>query len=476
MLKQKARTAILWAGGDVMVRQGIQTFVAIALARLLTPEIFGTVALLSIFVALAELFVDSGFSSALIRKQDVTHADESTVFWFNLAIGVAVALILLAIGPWIAWFYSLPILTPLAAVMALNIVLSALGSLQGALLNKKLDFRSRMRINVAATVASSVTAVSLAWGGFGVWSLAAQAVSATAVSTGLLWILSPWRPGWIFSLGSAKELFGFGGYLLLSGVVAVVYDHGYSLLIGKFYGTRDLGFFGRAGNVQQIPAGLLAGIISRVTYPLLSAASGDKVQMMRAVRMAVRSAMLVNVPMMLGLFAVARPLVPILLGSQWTPIVPLLQVLCLYGIFWPLHVINLDALLAQGHSRLFLRLTLMKNMGGAVFLLTGSYFGLLGLAWAQVLYGVIAFFINAYYTGKILGYGALDQLQDMLPVTLVSVFMAGVVLYAGSQWPTESPLKLISMVAVGAGVFFLVAFAVKLVAMHEALKILRGAR
>jgi O-antigen/teichoic acid export membrane protein len=457
------------------VRQGIQTLVSIALARLLTPEAFGTIALLALFASLADVFVDGGFSAGLIRKRDATIADESTVFWLNIAIAVACALLMVGVAPMVSRFYGLPVLRPLMVVMALNVILTALASLQGTLMDKRLDFGLRMKIGAAAKFSSAVTAVWMAWDGFGVWALAAQTIASTVVTTALFWTFSSWRPAWTFSLASAKELFGFGGYLLISRVIGVVYDRGYSLLIGKIYGTRELGIYGRADNLQQIPAGLLGKMISTITYPLFSIAAGDKARLRRGVQAAVRSSMLVNVPMMLGLLAVAECLVPVLLGPQWTEAVPLVRILSLAAILWPLHVINLDALLARGHSRLYFRLLLIKNLVGTLVLVGFSYlFGLMGLAWAQTLLSAAAFFLNAHYTGKHLGYGPLDQLRDIFPIVAVSSIMAATVFATASVWPGESALKLAVLIAVGGGVFLAAAFGAKLSAVEEALNILGG--
>jgi O-antigen/teichoic acid export membrane protein len=473
MLKQKARTAVFWSGGDILLRQSIQTVVSIALARMLTPEAFGAVALLSLFTAMADILVDSGFASALVQKQNATIADETTVFWLNLGIGVAASIVLLCIAPSIARFYRLPVLTSLMAAFALGVVLSALGSIQATLLVKRLDYRLLVKVSAGAKLCSGAAALWMAWRGWGVWALAVQSVSATAVATALLWAMSPWRPAWVFSLRSAKALFGFGGYMLLTALLNAAYERGYSLLIGKFYGTRELGYYGRADSLQQLPSGLLSGLISRVTFPLFSAAR-DRAQLQRGVRLAIRSAMLINVPVMLGMLTVASPLVPLLLGSQWKPVVPLLRILCLAGVLAPLQVINLDALRAQGHSRLFFRLTVIKTALGCALVVVGSFFGPIGLAWSQVVTAALAFPISAHYTGTLLGYGAVAQLRDIFPVMVISTAMALSVAWTGSLWVEDSALKLATMVGLGAGIFFAIAFSVRLASMREALALARG--
>src|SRR4051812_22908403 len=221
----------------------------------------------------ANRFVDSGFSSALIQSQEVTHADESTVFWFTVISGAVVALALLAAAPVIAGVFSLPILIPLTEIMALGIFISALGSIQATLLTKKLDFRTQMKVGGIATIISGVIAITMAWRGYGVWSLAAQAITASAVTTMLLWFFSEWRPAFIFCRGAVKRYFGFGGFLLLSGLVDCLYRRSYTLLIGRFYGVSELGFYNRAYDTQQLPASTLSDVLAKVAFPVFSSAA-----------------------------------------------------------------------------------------------------------------------------------------------------------------------------------------------------------
>jgi O-antigen/teichoic acid export membrane protein len=477
VLKAKALSATLWSGADIFLRQGLQFAVSIALARLLSPEAFGTIALLYLFVGIASAFVDSGFASALVQRRDVTHADESTVFWFNLIAGAVMAAGLWAAAPAIAGFYALPLLTPLTRLMAVNVWVSSMGSIHGTLLVKNLEFRTQMKIGAIAAVLSGAVAVAMAWKGFGVWALAAQVLSSTIVTTVLLWVCHPWRPAATFSLASARRLFGFGGYLLASGLLDIIYTRGYTVLIGKLYSIRDLGFYNRADGTKQLPVGILTGVVGRVAFPIFSAAADDAARLRQGVRLAVRGMMLVNVPMMLGLAAVARPLVLTLLGPQWLPAVPMLQVLCLAGVFWPLHVINLNVLMAQGHSRLFFRLEVVKKLLGLVLLLAGALFGVMGIAWSQVVFGGVGFTINAYYTSRHLGYGAVEQTRDTLPVIAIALPMAAGVYWAGDLAAGLSPIAALLWQTVLGAVFFLGAgWVSRLAALQDALHLIRPPR
>ncbi len=453
MLKQKAITATLWSGADIFLRQGLQFVIAVVLARLLSPEEFGTIALLYLFVGLAGAFVDSGFSAALIQRQDITLTDESTVFWFNLGTGALMAAALWLLAPWIADFYGMPILVPLTGVLALNLFVSALGSVHGTLLTKRLDFKTPMKIGAIATTVSGAAGILMAWQGYGVWALAMQTLISTSLTTLMLWAFNTWRPVHEFSLTSARRLFGFGSYLLMSGLLDVAYNRIYTLLIGKLYGVRELGFYNRADSTKQMPVGVLTGILSRVALPIFSTASGDKEKLRRGMRHALRGMMLINVPMMLGLMATAEPLVHTLFGEQWLSSVPPLQVLALAGLLWPLHVINLNVLMAQGHSRLFFKLEVVKKLVGTVLLLIGAACGVMGIAWSQVVFGVVAFGINAHYTRIHLNYSAWQQIQDFLPALLISVVMAFLVYGLGRLLPWNAGLELMAQVLTGVALF-----------------------
>ena len=471
-LKSRALSATLWSGADILMRQGLQFGISIALARLLSPEEFGTIALLYLFTGIASAFVDSGFSSALIQRQDITHTDESTVFWFNLAIGALVTLSLWTAAPLIAGFFVLPVLLPLTGLLALNIFLSALGSIHGTLLTKHLNFRVQMKIGAFTSLISGAISITMACYGYGVWALAAQTVVATSLGTLLLWCISPWRPALVFSKKSVRELFGFGGYMLASSLLDIIYNRSYTILIGHFFGVRELGFYNRADGTKQLPVGVLTNILSRVALPIFSKAAQDKAQLRRGVQLALRGMMLINVPLMLGIAATAEPLVLTLFGTQWLPAVPFLQVLSLGAVLWPLHVINLNVLMAQGHSHLFFRLEVIKKILGTALLVAGTFYGVMGIAWGQVIFGVLAFVINAYYSQRFLDYGVFSQTRDFLATLTISVVMALAVYWASTQtyllpMPLLAPVQLILLIVLGLIIFIGFAFLFRLTALRD---------
>jgi O-antigen/teichoic acid export membrane protein len=467
MLKRRALSATLWSGADIILRQGLQFVVLIVLARLLSPSEFGTVALLALFTGLAAVFVDGGFSAALIQRNDVDHTDESTVFWFNLAAGAAAAICLWAAAPCIAGFYHVKVLLPLTEAMAANVFVGSLGAIHSTLLSKRLDFFSQMKVGCIAALISGATAILLARAGYGVWALAAQVLTMTAATTCLLWLFNPWRPAWVYRRASMRKLFGFGGYHLASSLLEMAYARLYTLFIGRYYGVRELGFYNNADSTKQLPGGFLSSVLTRVSLPMFSAAAHDAAMLQRGTQLAVRGMVLLNAPMMLGMAGAARPLVVTLFGTPWLPAVPILQVLCLAGLFWPLHVINLNVLMAQGHSRLMFRLEVAKKLLGVVLLVPGAIYGVMGIAWSQVVFNLIAFVINAYYTGRLLGYGARAQFRDILPVFCVAALVGGGVYGVSIRWRYDTPLMLLGLILIGAAAFFAVASIARLDALHD---------
>jgi teichuronic acid exporter len=467
MLKQEAVSATVWSGADMLLRHGLQFGVSITLARLLSPAEFGTVALLYLFTGLAGAFTDGGFSAALIQNQRITHEDESTVFWFNAALGTLAALLLCGVAPWISRFYGIPILVPLTRVLALHVFISALSSIHKTLLTKRLNFSKQMIVGAIATVVSGVLAVGLAFRGFGVWALAAQILTSTAITTVLLWVVNPWRPQLVFRLASVRKLFGFGSYLLMAALLDVSYNRLYTVFIGKLYGVRDLGFYNRADGTKQVPTGLLSTVLSRVAFPIFSTAAFDKEKLRRGVRHAIRGTMLINAPMMLGLLATAEPVIRTLYGPRWLPAVPALKVLCLAGMLWPLHVINLSVLTAQGYSHLFFRLEIAKKVVGVTLLIAGAHYGVIGIAWSQVAFGLLAFFINAHFTRAVLGYSGWQQTCDFAPVLGASAFMGLVVAFVGIMWRGPAGLELPLQIVIGILIFVAICVTFRLEAFQE---------
>jgi len=396
------------------MRQGVQLIVTIVLARILTPEDFGVVAMLALFTGMAGLFIDGGFSAALIQRQQTTHEDETTVFFFNLAMGLVMALSLCAAAGWIAGFFGQPVLQYLTYAMAFNLLLNSASSIHSTLLNKEMDFRRLAKVGAVSSLVSGVVAVYMAGEGFGIWSLAGQVVSSGAVSLVLLWWWHPWRPAWTFSFTSLHSLFRFGGYEVAAAATDIFSTNLHLILIGKMYSVGEAGLFERAQRTQQLPITLMMNVINRVAFSAYASISSEKERLARGLRQAQTITMFVNVPVLAGTIVLAQPLVLTLFGEQWLPCVPILQVLGLGGLLWPMHVLNLNILRAQGRSDLFLRITLLKKMFAITVTVVSAFFGIMAIAWAQVVITLFAYFVNTHYTGEFLGYGGRKQLGDQL--------------------------------------------------------------
>ncbi len=469
MLKVRAKTAVVWSGLDIFMRQGIGFAISVVLARLLGPEEFGIIALLSFFMGIAWVFVDTGFSAALIQKQDTTHEDESTVFWFNMATGMLMFLVLFLAAPWIAYFYELPVLLPLTVAMAFNILFSAASSVQNALLNKRLDFKTPMKIGAVSTVLSGGIGLYMAWKGYGVWALAIQSLVANLTSTLILWSLSRWRPAMIFSWNSFRCLSRVGGYLLLSRIFDMVYRRGYALVIGKLFGLSELGFYNRAESTSRLPNAIITGIVSRVVFPLFSAVSNDANRLRRGTRGAIRSIMLVTAPVMFGLAALAEPFMELVFGNKWLPAAPILQVLCFAGLLLPLHIVNLNVMKAMGHAKLFFRLEVIKKTIGISLIILGSFYGIMGIAVSMLIQSIIELIINTNYTGKQIGYGLLEQVGDCLSTIILSGLMAGMLFSLDSFFQYDGALNLLLLVTLGGGVYITSNLLLGVVAFKEAM-------
>ena len=471
--KFRTARALVWSTVNQVGLQGVQLVVGIVLARLLLPAEFGLVAMLTIFMSLAQSFVDSGFGAALIQRSKLELADTSTVFYFNIAVGLILAGLLAIAAPAIASFYDQPTLTSLTRVLALNLVINAFGVVQTNLLTKQLEFRGQTVVAVTGVTVGGAVAIVMALQGLGVWSLVGQSLVSNAVRTTGLWFVSDWRPARIFSLSSLRSMFAFGSRLLASGIIFNVVDNMHSLVIGKLFAANQLGLFTQARRLQGSASTGLANIISRVTFPAFSEVQRDDVRLRRGVQKALITAVFINFPIMIGLAACAKPLISIFLTDKWLPCVPYLQLLCVVGLAYPLHVVNQNLLVAKGRSDLFLRLEIIKQ-GLVISGIALTWpFGVSGLICGQIVVSITCFYLNSYYTGKLIGYSFWKQTRDIAPYLGASAMM-GLLVYAATLFPVDGPGSLLAtQVIAGALTYFVASWALKLSALTEILTLLR---
>ena len=360
-LKQKAAKGVLWSTIERFSVQGVQFLIMIVMARLLTPHDYGIIGMLAIFIAVAQSLIDSGFSQALIRKQNRTETDNNTVFYFNIVVSGLLYFILYISAPFVADFYNTPQLCPVMRVVCISIIFNSLAVVQRALLTIKIDFKTQAKAALTAAVTSGVVGITMAYHGFGVWSLVTQQLLNLGINTSLLWLLSKWRPRLIYSWQSFHELFAFGSKLLASGLLDTIYRNIYPIVIGKLFSASNLGHYTRAHQFSEFPSSNLTGIIQRVTYPVLCEIQNDDARLAGIYRKFLKLSAFIIFPLMIGLSSVSRPFISIMLGQQWEFCGQLLQIICFSMMWYPIHAINLNLLQVKGRSDLFLRLEIKEN-------------------------------------------------------------------------------------------------------------------
>lgn len=427
-LKSKTVKGVIWSSIERFSTQGVQFLIMIIMARLLTPKDYGLIGMLAIFLAVAQSLIDSGFSQALIRKQDRTDVDNSTVFYFNIVVSSALYLILFIAAPFVADFYNQPELTSVMRVVCLGVILNSLAVVQRALLTVRIDFKTQAKASLSAAVISGCIGIVLAYCGFGVWSLVVQQLLNLSVNTLLLWIFSKWRPIAVFSWKSFHELFAFGSKMLASGLLDTLYRNIYPIVIGKLFSASSLGHYTRAQHFSEFPSSNVTGIIQRVTYPILCGIQDETERLEAVYRKFLKLSAFIIFPLMIGMSAVARPFIDIVLGTQWGFCGQLLQIICFAMMWYPIHAINLNLLQVKGRSDLFLRLEIIKKILGITVLCITAPFGLVVMCYGQIFNSIVALVINTYYTGKLINVGFIRQMKDLLPTILLSLTMFGAIL------------------------------------------------
>ena len=432
-LQNKTLSGLFWSFLENFAKQGVNFIIGIVLARLLLPEQFGLIGMIMVFIAISYSFTDSGFTQALIRKQNCTNVDYATVFFFNLLVGFAFAILLILSAPLIASFFNEPKLTNIVRVISSVLIIDSFTIVQRARLTKRIDFKLQTKVSLAADVIGGITAIILAYMGYGVWSLVTRLILSKAINSTLLWIYNQWKPIFTFSKDSFKEMFSFGSKLMVSGLLNTLYKNIYTLVIGKYFSASELGYYTRADQFKNLPSQNLTGVIQRVTYPVLAELQGDKEILKRAYRKIIVNTMFITSMSMLCLGGVAKPLILALLGEKWASSIPFLQLLVFVGFFYPLHSINLNLLNVLGRSDLFMKLSFVKKGIESIVVLLGIYYGIEIMIVGMIIYNIIAFFLNSYFSGRYIQYTAFDQIKDILPSFIVALVIGGI-LFIGANY------------------------------------------
>lgn len=453
-LKNKTVKGVAWSMLERFSVAGVNFIFGLILARLLMPSDYGAIAMLAIFMAIAQTFIDSGFSNALIRKPDRTETDNATAFYFNIGVGLVSYALLYLVAPYIAQFYETSILTPLTRIMGLNLLLNSLCVVQQALLTACIDFKTQAKISLSAAIVSGLVGTGFAYAGYGVWALAIQSVLASVIRTILLWILAKWRPKAKFSKQSFSSLFGYGSKLLASGLLDTIYNNLYTIVIGKRFSATTLGVYSRADQWANFLAVNITGILQRVTFPVLSTIQNEDERLRTNYRKILRISGFVVFPLMIGLAAVADPLTRFILTDKWADSIPLLRILCFALMLYPIHAINLNLLQVKGRSDLFLRLEIYKKILGIATLCVTLPMGITAMCIGRIFTSWFALAMNTHYTGKLIHLGFFQQLKDYIP-TLLNSFIMGTIVYVTTFIVPGSGLQLLAGIIVGASYYIL---------------------
>jgi len=426
--KNKVFSNLVWRFFERVGAQGVKFIVELVLSRILLPEDYGTVALISVFTTILQVFVDSGLGNALIQKKDADDLDFSTVFFTNIAFCSALYLGIFLCAPIISNFYGRMEMTPYIRVLGLTVLISGVKNIQQAYVSRTMQFKKFFFSTLGGTIVAAVVGIAMALTGFGVWALVAQQVVNLAIDTAILWITVKWRPHRKFSFERLKGLFSYGWKLLVSGLLDTVYNDLRQLIIGKLYSSSDLAYYNQGKRFPHIVITNINTSIDSVLLPAMSNVQDDREHVKNMTRRSIKTSVYVMAPLMMGLAFTAMPLVRLVLTDKWLPCVPFLRIFCVTYMFYPIHTANLNAIKAMGRSDLFLKLEIMKKVVGVIALVSTMWFGVMAMGYSLLFTSVANQIINSWPNRKLLNYRYLDQLKDILPGILLAVFM-GVCIY-----------------------------------------------
>lgn len=427
-LKKKTVNGVIWSAIDRFSTQGIQFVFSILIARLLMPSDYGVIAMLGIFLAVSNTFVDSGFGAALVQKANRTETDFSTVFYFNIVVAIIFYALLWLASPYIASFYNIPMLKDVTRVVALTLIFSALGGIQSAQLSIAINFKTRAIISLISALSTGCLGLYLAYSGYGAWALVFQMVFSSLLNTILLWCFVRWMPSLVFSWQSFRQLFSFGSKLLASALLDTIYNNVYTLVIGKVYSSSSLGLYSRASGLAQYPSSNITGVLQSVTFPVLCSIQNDEKRLADAYKRFIRMSAFVVFPLMIGLASVAEPFIRVVLTDKWEGAIYLLQIVCFSMMWYPIHAINLNILQVKGRSDYFLKLEIIKKIQGVCILCITVPISIVAMCYGSIASSLLSLVWNTYYTKRLIGYGFLSQIKDLLPIIIHSLLMGAIVL------------------------------------------------
>lgn len=472
-LRSSVISSLIWKFMERLGTQGIQFIVSIILARLLLPSDYGVVSMILVFTAIANVFVQSGFSTSLIQKKNADELDFSSVFYVSLIIATICYIILFVLAPYIAKFYNMPEMSSILRVISLTLFFGAINSVQNAKISKDLKFKKLFFSSFGAIIVSGTCGITLAYLGYGAWALVWQQLSNSIATTIILWFTSGWRPKIKFSLERVKGLFSYGWKILCSSLLDTIYQNLYNLVIGKFYTSETLGNYNKGEQFPKLVAVNVDGAISSVMLPAYSKEQDDRQKLKKMVRRSIVTSSLLIFPMMFGLAAVSEVVVKVLLTDKWLGCVPYMQLLCIVYAMYPINSANLQAIKAMGKSDYYLKLEVIKKIIGIVTLVITLPYGVYTMAIGQVLVAVLSTFINSFPNRKLLNYQYIEQVKDLLPSLIISIVMA-LVVYPMKFININNYLLLVLQIVSGSVIYFGLAYIFKLESLNYLIKMIKA--
>ena len=441
-----------WRFAERCGAQLVTFIVSIVLARILAPEDYGTIALVTVFTTIMQVFVDSGLGIALIQKKDADDLDFSSVFYFNFAVCIVLYALMFLAAPYIAKFYDDNTLVPIVRVISLTIVISGVKGIQQSYVSRNMLFKRFFYATLGGTIFSAFLGIGMAYAGFGVWAIVAQQLSNTAIDTLILWITVKWRPKKMFSWERLTNLLKFGWKLLASSLLDTVYNNLRNLIIGKIYSSSDLAYYNQGDKCPKLIVANINTSIDSVLLPTMSQAQDDRERVKMMTRRAIKTSTYVMAPLMMGLVFCAVPIVKLVLTDKWLPCVFFLRVFCITYMFWPIHTANLNAINAMGRSDLFLKLEVIKKVVGMILLFSTMWLSVKAMAYSLLISSVCSQIINSWPNRKLLHYGYLEQLKDILPGILLAIGM-GVCVYFIGELPVPYEILLVIQIFAGGMIY-----------------------
>lgn len=442
-LGDKYLTAVFWAYADKFGTGGFNFLVTIVLARLLVPEDFGLIAMVMIFYEISHTFVESGFTEALVRKQELTEEDKSTTFVFNFFVGLFLYGVLFFSAPFIAGFFNEPVLTLVVRLLGLNLIIESFAIIHGAVLLHEINFKALAQTRLAGIVISSLVAIGMAFHGYGVWSIVVKYNVASIVTTMVLMFMTKWKLSIRFSRDSFQQLFGFGSKIFFRALIDKFYRHIYNFIIGKYFTASMLGFYSQANQLKNTVILILFQTVHNVTYPVLSKLQDDYIRLKDSYRKLLKMNSFVIFPVLIVLIVLGKPIIVTLIGTKWLEAVPFFKLVCLATFTHHMIQINLNMLLIVNRPDLGLRLEIIQKLVITVAIVIGLQFGIYGLVISQVISSYIGLIVNTMYSKKLLNYGLLEQLNDALPSLAFALITGGFLFLMDQFLPYTGLLQLI---------------------------------